>query len=172
MKADVKKMSVAFSDMYTAIITLKVSKYALRDMPDDSKPLEVEIRRKRKKRSLSANAYCWVLCQKIAERIRFLTKEDVYRNAIRNAGVWFPAKVPKGRADDFKACWEGNGIGWLAVPMDTGSDFAEFQCYKGSSVYNSEEMQNLLDELVEEAKGLGIETATPIERARLIDEWN
>lgn len=85
MKADVKKMSVAFSDISTAIITLKVSKYALRDLPDDSKPLEVEIRRKRKKRSLSANAYCWVLCQKIAERIRFLTKEDVYRHAHRES---------------------------------------------------------------------------------------
>ena len=33
--------------------------------------------------------------------------------------------------------------------------------YWGSSAYSTAEMSRLLDDVVEEAKGLGIETATP-----------
>lgn len=44
---------------------------------------EVEIKESRKKRSLDANAYFWVLCDKLAEETR-IPKEEIYRQAIRN----------------------------------------------------------------------------------------
>ena len=40
---------------------------------------------KRRKRSLDANAYLWVLCDQIAKVIRS-TKEEVYRAAIKRVG--------------------------------------------------------------------------------------
>ena len=42
---------------------------------------------KRKKRSLDANAYCFVLCDKLAEKLG-TTKEIVYQKAIREVGAF------------------------------------------------------------------------------------
>ena len=54
------------------------------DAYDELKDSEitVEIKKARKKRSLDANAYAWVLIDKIAEKTGIRRKE-VYRNAIR-----------------------------------------------------------------------------------------
>ena len=47
----------------------------------------IEIKRHSEKRSLNANSYCWVLCQRIAEKLssdgQYVSKEDVYRGAIK-----------------------------------------------------------------------------------------
>ena len=46
--------------------------------------LNVEIKKWYKKRSLDANSYCWVLCEKIAKEISkdgtIVTKEDIYKD--------------------------------------------------------------------------------------------
>ena len=46
-------------------------------------PLDIEIKIKRKKRSVDANSYCWVLCDKIAQAVG-ITKEEVYRKHIHD----------------------------------------------------------------------------------------
>ena len=61
------------------------------DELDNETEYDIEIRKPRKKRSLDANAYCWVLCQKIAERLSkggaYVSKEDVYRHCIKDCGT-------------------------------------------------------------------------------------
>lgn len=42
------------------------------------KLLDIELKKHRKKRSLNANAYLWVLCGKLADKIG-VDKESVYR---------------------------------------------------------------------------------------------
>ena len=53
--------------------------------------LEITAKKKRKKRSLDANDYLWVLCTKIAERLQdsklSISKEEVHRKHIRNRVV-------------------------------------------------------------------------------------
>ena len=49
--------------------------------------------------------------------------------------------------------------------------FEHFRFWVGSSEYNTQEMSVLIDGIVQEAKQLGIETLTPMELARLKDEW-
>jgi hypothetical protein len=51
------------------------------------KDKKFEIKEYHEKRSLDANAYCFVLCQKIANVIRS-TKEEVYRKAIKEVGTF------------------------------------------------------------------------------------
>ena len=54
---------------------------------DKEKEYVIEIKKKSKSRSMNANAYCWVLCQKIAEELSktgYTSKEDVYRKAIKD----------------------------------------------------------------------------------------
>ena len=75
------------------IITLSV-KADFTEQFDELKDFDVdiEIKKHRKMRSNEANKYCWVLCEKIAqqlskENVRY-TKLDIYRDAIREIGVW------------------------------------------------------------------------------------
>ena len=176
MKTLIKGFEYRFKNLKEAWLLITVDKEALANMPDMSKPTEIEITAKRKQRSLSANAYCWVLCGKIAARIGSDMKSiDIYRAAIRNAAddtMWIPTRVPRKQADMLKASWEGHGDGWIADPIDTGYEpYAEFKCYIGSSVYDTRQMQRLLDELISEAESLGIDSLTPEERERMMSAW-
>lgn len=177
MKALIKGFDVRYKNLREAFLLITIDKRALADLPDMEKPTELTIKPKRKKRSLSANSYCWVLCGAIARKIGDGMRDvDVYRTAIRNAAddtMWIPAKVPRSRAEELVASWEANGDGWLAVPLGNGySPLVEFRLYKGSSVYDTRQMGRLIDELIEEAENLGIDTLTPDEKARLMTEWD
>lgn len=177
MKTEVKAFDFRYKNMSEANLLVTVNKRCLADMPDTTKPMEIIIRPKKKRRSLSANSYCWVLCGAIARKIGDGMRDvDVYRTAIRNAAddtMWIPARVPRARAKELQDTWEANGLGWLAIPLGNHySPFSEFKLVKGSSVYDSRQMGRLIDELIEEAKNLGIETLTPDEKARLMMEWD
>lgn len=56
--------------------------------------LTIELKKWRQKRSLDANSYCWVLCDKIAKELckdgTIVTKEDVYKDAILQIGSFEP----------------------------------------------------------------------------------
>src|SRR5690606_34389214 len=59
----------------------------LKEVLARGKHLQVEIKQHRKRRSLDANANCWVLCQKIAEVIGS-TKEYENQNYIRDVCLY------------------------------------------------------------------------------------
>lgn len=51
----------------------------------------VTLTKKSKKRSLNANAYAWVLCDKIARELSknaYISKNDVYKRVIQEAGTF------------------------------------------------------------------------------------
>lgn len=121
-------------------------------------------------RSLNANAYAWVLMDKIAKALN-ITKEEVYSRAIKQVGVFEPISVDIAAYERFKRNWERQGLGWLVDRVIDDGAKVYFNAYYGSSVYSSSEMARLIDWIVEEAKLQGIDTMTPSERARLIDEW-
>lgn len=126
---------------------------------------------KRRKRSLDANAYLWVLCDQIAKAIRS-TKEEVYRAAIKRVGVVDVIPMREDAAAEWCRRWRSRGIGWVVETADAGLDgWVEVLAYWGSSTYSASEMSRLLDDVIEEAKGLGIETATPEQLALMREEW-
>ena len=138
---------------------------------DDNAEYEVTIKRKREHRSKDANAYMWILADKVADVIGS-TKEEVYRSAIRRKGVFTDVAV---RTDAVRAIvknWSDKGIGWFAESFDSSlKGCRRVRLYYGSSVYNTKEMSRLIDDIVEEAKGLNIETLTPDELARMKSTW-
>ena len=126
---------------------------------------------KRRKRSLDANAYLWVLCDQIAKAIR-ATKEEVYRAAIKRMGAVDVIPMREDAAAEWCRRWRSRGIGWVVETADAGLDgWVEVLAYWGSSTYSASEMSRLLDDVIEEAKGLGIETATPEQLALMREEW-
>lgn len=135
------------------------------------KPLEASIRPIRKARSLDANSYMWVLCDKIAKAIHN-TKMKVYQEAVEQAGIWTDVAVETRALPTFLDKWNSKGDGWFAdVAASKLKGCTKVRCYYGSSVYDTKQMARLIDYLVIQAKDLDIETMTPDELARMKMEW-
>ena len=131
--------------------------------------LSIKAVKHRNKRSLDANAYCWVMLQKIAE-VLHQDKWNVYLEMLGKYGVFTHIIVKPNVVDKVKEEWRTvKELGEVSVNGMTG---IQLQCYFGSSTYNTKEMSVLIDGIVYEAKELGIETLPPEELERMKIEWN
>jgi len=131
---------------------------------------EINISRQKKKRTLTANAYCWMVCDELAKVLK-ISKEEVYQRAIKQVGVYEPMSIKKTAYSRFKEVWEGRGTGWILDRLIDDGINIECNAYYGSSTYDSKEMARLIDWLVDEAESQGLDVMTPSERALLIDSW-
>ena len=139
-----------------------------------NKDLDIIIKVHREKRSNDANAYMWVLCNKIAESMGDgMTKEEVYRDAVKHVGVFETLPVKKEAVKRFIESWEHNGTGWVCE--NTGRSkwegYENILTYYGSSTYDTKEMSRLIDYVVFVAKELGVETLPPAQLKALKDAW-
>jgi hypothetical protein len=135
---------------------------------------DLEVKEHRKKRSLDANAYAWVLINKLADEMR-ITPLEVYRQAIQNVGGNYEIlPIKEDAADHFKRIWEAKGIGWPCVDMGKSKidGYRNMRAYYGSSTYDTRQMSQLIDNLVQDCKALDIETLTPEKLSLLMEEWN
>ena len=142
---------------------------------DDLKDTDVDvtIKKHRVKRSLDANAYCWVLVDKIAEK-RHMSKLEVYRNAIRDiGGVSEIICIQNKAAQTMKDLWTRNGIGWQVEELESKlPNCTNMVLYKGSSVFDTRQMSALIDSLIQDAKAIGIETRPEWEIQQLLEEYD
>ena len=130
-----------------------------------------EIKEHKEKRSLNANAYCWTLIGKIAEVIGN-TKEEVYREYIINKGIYRVITIDSKAAPTFIKIWTEKGLGWLCETSETKiPGLVDITAYYGTSSYNTKQMANFIDYIVQEAKELNIETMSPEQIAILKTEW-
>lgn len=140
---------------------------------DPGKEYTIELKEVRKQRSLSANAYCWVLCNEISKvlsRESYISKEEVYQKTVRDAGMFNYILVKTVDADEIMRKWAHNGIGWQAVEAGQLGDNTTLLLYTGSSAYNSAEMSRLIDCLVDEARRLEIPILENEEIRSLIED--
>ena len=137
-----------------------------------SRLYDCEIKEHRQKRSLDANAYSWVLMDKLAEATN-IPKEDIYREAIRNiGGNTETVCVQKKAADRIRSAWSKNGLGWLTEETPSKLDgCTNVILYYGSSTYDVVQMSRLIDNLVSDCKALGIETLPPEKLAIMTEDW-
>lgn len=132
---------------------------------DLSGDLRVTIRRWKEKRSLEANNYLWILLTKMA-LILHSTKEEVYEQMLDRYGVAYTDEdgghvvVGVNKSVDLKRAGH-----WKHYKDDEAC--AYWYLLKGSSEYDTAEMSDFLDRIIEECKELGIETATPDEIERI-----
>ena len=134
--------------------------------------LTIKISRFREKRSLDANAYCWVLLGKLAAKLN-KPKEEIYRDLIKDIGDNYETVCVINDAVE-KLCngWEHNGLGWQTDTFPSKIDgCTNVMLYYGSSTYDTEQMSRLITSVVDECKEQGIETRTPEEIANLLSLW-
>ena len=133
----------------------------------NGKTYDVEIKEHREKRSLDANAYAWTLLDKIAEKLQ-ADKIEIYRTIIKRVGVFDIVCVQEQAVERLVNNWSQKGIGWQ-YDTDTSKikGCVNVILYYGTSTYDTKQMTRFLDEVVEEAKRVGVETKTPSEIAEL-----
>ena len=132
------------------------------------KRLDVNITREKKRRSLDANAYLWVLLGKMAAVLQ-TDKDAVYIEMLSRYGVYTHVVVKPQVAERVKQEWRTvRELGEVTVNGKVG---IQLQCYFGSSTYTSSEFSTLLDGVISEAKEIGIDVISESEKARLIEEW-
>ena len=128
---------------------------------------------KKTQRSPNANAYMWQLCTKIAEVIGS-TKEDVYKDAIKEVGVYEDGVFRKAQMEKIQHAWRFNGTGWITEYVGDCKNDSEsviIRFYQGSSTYNTKEMSVLVDYIVGQAKEVNVETRPPNEIERMKQQW-
>ena len=137
----------------------------------DIEKLKIEAKKYRDKRSLDANAYCWVLIGKLAEKLN-VKDIEVYRKAISEVGVYEIIPIKNEAVDRYVEIWKGNGLGWICDTFKSKVDgYTNVKAFYGSSVYDTKEMSRLIDNIVTECEEQGIETMPQDELNSLINDW-
>lgn len=148
------------------------------DKIKDDAVYTIEIKQYREKRSLSANAYCWALCQGIAKELSkdgaVISKEDVYRQVVHQYGDFKEVLIVEDDVKRFTSDWQDKGYGWIATESGIsferdGKRYISMFVYAGSSTYNTEEMSRLIDGLTDMAMELGVDTRDPAEVASMLE---
>lgn len=136
------------------------------------KLLDVELKVHRNRRSLDANAYCFVLCDQLAEKLN-IPKETVYRNAIKDIGGNSDVVCVIDKAvQSLCESWQRNGLGWQTDTMPSKiKGCTNVILYYGSSTYDTAQMHRLIQILEEEAKLQGIPLRPRADIERMIEEW-
>ena len=142
------------------------------DSLDENKQYTLVVQEKKKKRSLNANAYAWVLLDKLAA-VLHIGKTELYRSYIKEIGGNSDVVCVIDKAlDDLRKGWEHNGLGWLTETMPSKlAGCTNVIVYYGSSTYDTAQMSRLIDMIVQDCKENGIETLTPAELASMCEAW-
>lgn len=136
--------------------------------------LNIKATKYRKKRSLDANAYLWVLCTKIAEAISVpeavVSKDEIYEEMLQKYGYLYQDE------DGYIPVTVKAGVDMSKITghwkfYKSNGKFDSYLMIKGSSEYDSAEMAHFIDAVVQEAKELDIETATPDEIQKMKELW-
>lgn len=135
---------------------------------DGDKLKVCEITYHREKRSLDANAFAWALIDKIAKKLGS-SDDEIYTEMLRKYGIKdYVAALPQSE-EVLKKVYR------VVEPIkDTninGTPAKTFKLVRGSSTYDSLEMSQFINGIVEEAKALGIETLTPDELSQMLERW-
>ena len=145
----------------------KQSAMKMYDLLNQVETLDIDIDKHREKRSLNANAYCWVLVGKIADVVG-ASKDEIYLAMLKKYGQTFVCKIPNRYVDQFKRSekyWEEH------ESLDAEEKAQYFRVWVGSSRYNVEEMNIFVNGIIDEAKELDIDVRTPDQIAEMMSLW-
>lgn len=134
--------------------------------------LSIKIAKYRERRSNDANAYCWVLIGKLAEKLN-IPRDEIYRDAIKQVGGNYTIVcVLDDAVDELCKGWMKNGIGWATDTMPSKiKGCTNVLLYYGSSTYDTAQMSRLINIVQESCQEQGISTKTPDEIANMLSLW-
>ena len=138
----------------------------LKTATDKGKTIDVDLRAHRNRRSLDANAFCWVTLSKMAA-VLHTTKDELYLIMLKRYGQFTYVIVKNEAVEMFTRAYrltEDKG----KTKDGTGT---QLLCYFGSSEYDTLQMSRLLDGVIQEAHEIGVETPTRSEIELMKSQW-
>ena len=129
---------------------------------EPTKRFEVSEETTKKRRSLTQNAYYWVMLNKLAAKLR-MSDSELHKNMLREYGTYDVFSVlQEVPIEQYFRYYDVIGHGVL-----NGRVFKHVKVYKGSSHMDSAEFSRLIDGMREECVLQGIDVMTPQEIARM-----
>ena len=186
----IKDISLAFPSR-KAVVTIEVT--AAPDQIEELKDIELDVTmsKHRQQRSLDSNAYFWVLVNEIARKLnisdaevhdKLLSENICY--IIKDGVLDWDDKTEGpdryGLLKDGTDYWLCSGATVQMSDTRTGQLLQKngntitkliYWHIKGSHQMDTKEMSRLIESTVQEAKNLGIETATPAELEEMNKRW-
>lgn len=121
-----------------------------------------EIKEKKAKRTLTQNAYYWVLLHELAKALK-IDNDTAHKMMLERYGVYEVISVLNGiDLTGYFKYFDEIGSGTV-----NGKQFTHYKIFKGSSQMDSKEFAVLLDGLISDCEELGIPTLTREEIAKL-----
>lgn len=139
---------------------------------DSETEYTVSIKRRKKKRSLDANAYMWVLLRELAFKVEN-SPIELYKHYVRGFGQYYVIPVREDALEAFSKVWSSHGIAWFVDdigPCRRTAGYHNLKAYYGTSEYDTKSMSRLIDEVVLDCKAQGIETMSREEINYLLKE--
>ena len=173
---------VAEFDTESVTLTIRIDKNGLYDIADALKDIrlgeeyDLTVSKRFGKRSLNANASHWVLCEKMAKKLR-VSKYEMHNQLMCDYGTdWLDEN-----GDHVYVLMKDNGS-YLRQetmhyrPTDAtedrkGTQYRWFVLLLPSHLMNTQQMSCLIDGTVADAKEMGIEVRTPDEIERMKQLW-
>lgn len=134
--------------------------------------LSIEVKPFRQRRSLDANAYAWVLMDRLATALQ-KSKAEIYCEYVRDIGGNSETVCVRDEAAE-KLCegWRHNGLGWVTETFQSKlPGCTNVILYYGSSTYDTAQMSRLIDLIIQDCKENGIPTETPNQIAEMKARW-
>ncbi len=165
-------------DTNNFILTLEISDVTLQELrkAEEQEKLSIVLKPWKKKRSLDANSYYWVLVEKIA-KLNKSSKNVVHNIILERYGALERMEggqlIPVCIRDDI----DHREMDYMHLKPTSktlekgGIRYRWYYLIKGSSQYNTAEMAALIDGIVSECKDLEIETLPPDELRRMKEAW-
>lgn len=145
---------------------------------NEKKKYSLEVKEHKERRSINANNYAWELMGQIAKKTK-LPANEVYHQMLVDYGTFkfvggelytltIPAKIELTLETDEYLYIHTAFIGESEI---NGKLANHYRVIKGSSEYDTKEMSEFIDGIVQEAQRLGIDTRTPDEIALMKARW-
>jgi hypothetical protein len=161
-------------------VTFQIDTKPLDDLDSLSKmeALDITAKKRRKKRSLDANAYFHVLVGKIADTMNPPISKTRAKNILigrygqqdfldDGTPIVLKSNIPVDHMmeQEFLHCYP------CGCKTENGAEVVFYKVFRGSHTYDSKEMSILIDGTVQECKYFGIETIPPAELQRMMLAW-
>ena len=161
---------IRFKKADTVRVIAELASYI--DSLEEGREYVLTVKEHKEKRSLNANAYCWTLLDRLAEKLR-IGKTELYRNFIKDVGGNAEVICIQNKAlARFKHIWELGHVGRFVEEIPSKLEgCTNLIVYTGSSDFDKAEMSRLIELIVAECKENGIPTWDEDELQRLCDEW-
>lgn len=157
-----------------------VLSFEIKEEPGDieellDRELRIDIKENKKGRSLSANAYFHVLCDKLRQKQgismarckNILIARYGQVEYIGDEQVVIKTNIPANEILEYETlhCQP------CGVDIQNGKEIGYFRVYRGSHTYDTKEMTALIKGTIQECEENGIVTLTPAEIDRMLGKW-